>query len=385
MSARWDAVVVGARVAGAATSMLLARAGLRVLCVDRARPGADTVSTHALMRAGVLQLARWGLLGAVRDAGTPPVRRIAFHYGDEEVVVSLKPGAGVDALYAPRRTLLDPLLAGAARDAGAVVRYGTTVTGLLRGPDGRVTGVAVRDPGGRERSERAPLVIGADGRSSLVAGAVAAPLQFAGHEASEVLYGYWADLPVGGYTWSYAPGVSSGAIPTNDGLTCVFVGGRPEIVRPLVQAEGRTTAMQLLAGRGPLGPALAGARRVANIRHVRGAPGHLRTPYGPGWALVGDAGYWKDPLSAHGMTAGLRDAELLARAVVRAPRPGRAQAEALADYAEQRDALSLPMLRVVERVAAHDWTMPQVRELLMQMLSTMVDEVELLQGLPAAA
>ena len=385
MSARWDAVVVGARVAGAATSMLLARAGLRVLCVDRARAGADTVSTHALMRAGVLQLARWGLLDAVRDAGTPPVRRIAFHYGDEEVAVSLKPGGGVDALYAPRRTLLDPLLAGAARDAGAVVRHGSTVTGLLRGPDGRVTGVVVRGPDGRERSERAPLVIGADGRSSLVAGAVAAPLQFAGHEASEVLYAYWADLPVGGYTWCYAPGVSSGAIPTNDGLTCVFVGGRPETVRSLVDAEGRATAMELLTGRGPLGAPMAGARRIGNIRHVRGAPGHLRTPYGPGWALVGDAGYWKDPLSAHGMTAGLRDAELLARAVLRAPHPGRAQDEALADYAAQRDALSLPMLRVVERVAAHDWTMPEVRELLMQMLSTMVDEVELLQGLPVAA
>jgi flavin-dependent dehydrogenase len=385
MSARWDAVVVGARVAGAATSMLLARAGLRVLCVDRARPGADTVSTHALMRAGVLQLARWGLLGAVRDAGTPPIRRVAFHYGDEEVAVSLKPGAGVDALYAPRRTLLDPLLAGAAREAGAVVRYGITVTGLLRGPDGRVTGVVVRDRDGSERPERAPLVIGADGRSSLVAGAVAAPLQYAGREASEVLYAYWADLPVAGYTWCYAPGVSSGAIPTNDGLTCVFVGGRPEIVRGQVEADGPATAMRLLADRGPLGAPMAGARRVGNVRHVRGAPAHLRTPHGPGWALVGDAGYWKDPLSTHGITAALRDAELLARAVLRAPRPGRAQTEALADYAAQRDALSLPMLRVVERVAAHDWTMPEVRELLMRMQSAMVDEVELLQGLPAAA
>jgi 2-polyprenyl-6-methoxyphenol hydroxylase-like FAD-dependent oxidoreductase len=337
------------------------------------------------MRAGVLQLARWGLLDAVRDAGTPPVRRITFHYGDEEVVVSLKPGAGVDALYAPRRTLLDPLLAGAARDAGATVRYGTTVTGLLRRADGRVTGVVVRDRDGREQAERAPLVIGADGRSSLVAGAVAAPLQYAGRKASEVLYSYWADLPVDGYTWCYAPGVSSGAIPTNDGLTCVFAGGRPETVRRLVQTEGRAAAMQMLADRGPLGAPMAAARRVGNVRHVRGAPGHLRTPYGPGWALVGDAGYWKDPLSAHGMTAGMRDAELLARAVLQAPRPGRAQTDALADYATQRDALSLPMLRVVEQVAAHDWTMPEIRELLMQMMSTMVDEVELLQGLPVAA
>jgi 2-polyprenyl-6-methoxyphenol hydroxylase-like FAD-dependent oxidoreductase len=385
MTARWDAVVVGARVAGAATSMLLARAGLRVLCVDRARPGADTVSTHALMRAGVLQLARWGLLDALRDAGTPPVRRVFFHYGDEEVAVSLRPGAGVDALYAPRRTLLDPLLAAAAREAGAVVRHGSTVTGLLRGPDGRVTGVVVRDRDGSERPEPAPLVIGADGRSSLVAGAVAAPLRYAGREASEVLYAYWADLPVDGYTWCYAPGVSSGAIPTNDGLTCVFVGGRPEIVRSVVTAEGPATAMRLLADRGPLGASMARARRVGNVRHVRGAPAHLRVPHGPGWALVGDAGYWKDPLSTHGMTAALRDAELLARALLDAPRPGPAQDAALRGFGRLRDELSLPMLDVVERVAAHDWDLPTIRGLLRELGAAMTDEVDLLQGLPVAA
>lgn len=385
MTARWDAVVVGARVAGASTAMLLARAGLRVLCVDRARPGSDTVSTHALMRAGVLQLARWGLLDAIRDAGTPPVRRTAFHYGDEEVRVSLKPGAGVDALYAPRRTLLDGVLVNAAAAAGAVVRHGTPVTGLLRGSDGRVTGVVVRGRDGGLREEHAGLVIGADGRSSLVADAVGAPLQYAGRAASEILYCYWPGLPVDGYTWCYGPGESSGAIPTNDGLTGVFAGGRPEVVRPLVRASGPEGALRTLAARGPLGALLPAARPAGSVRHVRGTPGHLRTPYGPGWALVGDAGYWKDPLSVHGMTAALRDAELLARAVAQAPHPGRAQLDALAGYAARRDALSLPMLRVVERIAAHDWSLPQIRDLLMQLLSTMVDEVELLEALPTAA
>jgi 2-polyprenyl-6-methoxyphenol hydroxylase-like FAD-dependent oxidoreductase len=124
---------------------------------------------------------------------------------------------------------------------------------------------------------------------------------------------------------------------------------------------------------------------VGTVRYVRGAPGHLRRPFGPGWALVGDAAYWKDPLSTHGMTAALRDAELLARAVLAAPRPGPAQLEALAGYAAERDALSLPMLRIVERVAAHDWDMPTIRNLLMEMSSAMVDEVELLETLPEAA
>ena len=381
MNARWDAVVVGARVAGASTALLLARAGLRVLCVDRSRHGSDTVSTHALMRAGVLQLSRWGLLDDLRAANTPPVRRITFFYGGEPVVVSVKPSPGVDALYAPRRTLLDPLLVDAAVRAGATFRYGTSVTGLLRGDHGRVTGVVTRGRDGQPREERAALVIGADGHSSLVADSVGAPAQFTGRAASSIVYGYWADLPVGGYDWSYRPGASTGAIPTNGGLTCVFAGGRSEEVARLVAQRGPAGALREIAGPGPLGPRLAEARQVGPIRYVRGVPGHLRQPFGPGWALVGDAGYWKDPLSAHGMTAALRDAELLARAVVDAPRPGRAQLAALADYAADRDALSLPMLRVVEGIAAHDWTMPEIRELLMAMASAMVDEVELLEGL----
>src|SRR5919199_1469976 len=124
--------------------MLLARAGIRVLMADRARRGSDTLSTHALMRGGVRQLHRWGLLDAVVAAGTPPVCRTVFYYGDEVVPVSLRPTAGVTALYAPRRTLLDPLLADAAVDAGAVAWYGTTVTGLVR-ERGRVAGVVLRD------------------------------------------------------------------------------------------------------------------------------------------------------------------------------------------------------------------------------------------------
>ena len=136
----YDVVVVGARPAGAATAMLLARAGLRVLVVDRARYGSDALSTHALLRGGVLQLARWGLLDRVAASGRPPARRTVFHYGDEKVDVPIKPGDGFDALYAPRRTVLDPILVDAARDAGAEVRFGVSVTGLCRDETGRVSG-----------------------------------------------------------------------------------------------------------------------------------------------------------------------------------------------------------------------------------------------------
>jgi 2-polyprenyl-6-methoxyphenol hydroxylase-like FAD-dependent oxidoreductase len=382
---RWDVVVVGARVAGASTALLLARAGLRVLCVDRSRHGTDTVSTHALMRAGVLQLSRWGLLDEIRAAGTPPVCRITFFYEDQPVAVSIKPSPGVDALYAPRRTLVDAVLVDAAAAAGATFRFGTTVTGLLRGDNGRVCGVLTQGRDGLPREERAALVVGADGRSSLVADSVGAPAQFTGRTASAIVYGYWAELPVDGYDWCYRTGASAGAIPTNDGLTCVFGGGHPAEVAGLVRAHGPEGALRAIVGASPLGPRLAAARLSGTVRYVRGTPGFLRRAFGPGWALVGDAGYWKDPLSAHGMTAALRDAELLARAVEEAPRPGRAQLAALAGYAADRDALSLPMLRIVERVASHDWTMPEIRDLLMAMASAQVDEVELLEGLHDAA
>jgi 2-polyprenyl-6-methoxyphenol hydroxylase-like FAD-dependent oxidoreductase len=385
MTRRWDVVVVGGRVAGASTAMLLARAGLRVLCLDRSRLGSDTVSTHALMRAGVLQLHRWGLLDRIVAAGTPPVRRVVFHYGDEAFPVSLRPTPGVPALYAPRRTLLDAVLADAAADAGAEVRHGVRVTRLLSGPGGRVTGVVTADRDGRERAASAALVIGADGRNSMVAAATGAPAQYTGRSATEVLYGYWAGLPQDGYGWLYRPGVSAGAIPTNDGLTCVFVGSRPDVVTPLLRAKGPERAMRALVDPGPLGPGLRTARLMGTVRYVRGAPGHLRAASGPGWALVGDAGYWKDPLSTHGMTAALRDAELLARAVVEAPGPGPAQAAALAEYGRLRDHLSLPLLGVVERVAAHDWDLPGIRGLLREMASAMTDEMDLLETLPTAA
>jgi flavin-dependent dehydrogenase len=118
----YDVVIVGARAAGAATAYLLARWGLRVLLVDRCRYGADTLSTHALMRGGVLQLSRWGLLQKVIAAGTPPVRRTTFRYANTVMRIAIKPSYGVDALYAPRRTVLDPALVDAAVASGAEVR-----------------------------------------------------------------------------------------------------------------------------------------------------------------------------------------------------------------------------------------------------------------------
>src|SRR5919202_1106128 len=126
-------LVVGARCAGAATAMLMARRGMKVLVIDRAAYGADTVSTHALMRGAVLQLHRWGVLPRLEEMATPAVRSTTFHYGAEDpVAVAIRPADGVDALYAPRRTVLDSALADAAVEAGADVRHGHSLVALTR-------------------------------------------------------------------------------------------------------------------------------------------------------------------------------------------------------------------------------------------------------------
>jgi 2-polyprenyl-6-methoxyphenol hydroxylase-like FAD-dependent oxidoreductase len=380
----WDVVIVGARVAGASTALLLARAGLRVLVLDRARRGSDTVSTHALMRPGVLQLSRWGLLDDIVAAGTPPIRRTTFHYDSESISVTIRPSDGVDALYAPRRTVLDAALVAAAAAAGATFRFATPVAGLVYGPGGRVIGVRQAAPDGGERVERAGLVVGADGRGSLVAQEVGAALQWSGAATSSVLYGYWSGVTVDGYDWWYRPGASAGAIPTNDGLTCLFVGAPGSAIKDRARDLGATTAFLRLAPE-PLAEQLTPARLQGRLRAVTSPRAHLRQAWGAGWALVGDAGYWKDPLSTHGMTAALRDADLLARALISAPRPGPKQEQALADYQRTRDRLSLPMLPLVERIGAYAWDLSEIRRMLKSMAALMSEELETLAALPDAA
>jgi 2-polyprenyl-6-methoxyphenol hydroxylase-like FAD-dependent oxidoreductase len=351
--------------------MLLAREGLRVLCVDRSRYGSDTLSTHALMRGGVLQLQRWGLLDQLLASGTPPVRRTVFHYGADQVGVSIKPAAGVEALYAPRRTVLDTLVVDAARQAGASVEFSAPVVGLLRDRSGRASGVVVQDRrGSSTRVERAGLVVGADGRESMVAAEASAPIEVSGRHAGAYLYGYWADLPTDGYEWFYAPEVTAGLIPTNGALTCLFVGTDPARERTGYDRLTPGLAFTQLAAKVGLSDRLATASRVGSLRNVRGLPpGYLRQAYGPGWALVGDAGHWLDPMSTHGLTGALRDAELLTRAVLSGD---------LAGYQAERDRLSLPMLAIADRIASYAWDLPEVRVLLRRLASAMTEEVEAL-------
>lgn len=376
-----DVVVVGARAAGAATALLLARAGLSVMLLDRERPGADTLSTHALMRGAVVQLHRWGLLENVVAAGTPPIRRTTFHYSTHDVTVAIKPAAGVDALYAPRRTVLDPILVAAARDAGVQVRHGTTVVDLLRAGD-RVVGVQVVDRHRRGAPIAARLVVGADGRHSTVARLAGAPTTHAAVHTSAFVYGYVAGLDAVGYEWAYRPEGTAGFIPTNEGLTCVFAGHRPTLI-----GRGGPNVLHTMVQRASpdMAARLRAATLASTVRTFTGQPGHLRRPWGPGWALVGDAGSWKDPISAHGLTDALRDAELLARAAHTALyRPGD-QVDAYQAYESTRDRLTLPILRASQEIAAMRWDDTRIGELLLTLKAAMDDELATIVALDGVA
>ena len=376
---RYHVVIAGARVAGAATAMLLARRGLSELVVDPMRRGSDTLSTHALMRGAVLQLARWGLLDAVRAAGTPTIRTTTFHYGEESITVPIKERDGVDGLYAPRRTVLDPILLDAAAAAGAEVALGHSVVDLLRDRDGRVRGATIAGTDGRDVEVAADLVIGADGVRSRIAAMVGAEQQHVAAHTTASIYSYRRDLGIEGFQWFYGLGAAVGSIPTNDGNTCVFAS-----LPPAAFERGRSKGLEtmyrdLLEQVSPeLAARVAGSALSGRLRGFAGVPGYLRRSAGPGWALVGDAGYFKDPLTAHGMTDALRDAELLARAVMTWGDDG------LAGYQQTRDELVRGLYDVTDRIASFDWTLEEAKVLHLKLSKEMNREVDLINTLDAA-
>jgi flavin-dependent dehydrogenase len=373
-SQHYDVVIAGARCAGAATAMLLARQGARVLLLDRSGYGTDTLSTHALMRGAVLQLHRWGLLAGVAAAGTPAVRSATFHLPDAVSTVEIKPKQGIGALYAPRRFVLDAILADAARNAGADVRFGTSVSGLRRDRTGRVTGVTGR--AGPARLEvGADLVVGADGRRSTVARCAGARATHVAAASSAIIYRYVRDAAIAGYHWHYATGAAAGAIPTNDGLACVFAATSPQRLRRELEGGADAGFRRLLARAAPdLADRLGHRTAAGRPRVFPGLTGYLRQAAGPGWALVGDAGYFKDPLTAHGITDALRDAQILARVVTSAG------PDAMCRYQAERDELSLRLFRVTGRIASFEWAADDIGSHLRELNDAMAEEVAAMTG-----
>ena len=356
-SDRYDVIIAGARCAGASTAMLLARQGLRVLVVDPAKRGSDTLSTHALMRGGVLQLHRWDVLDAIRSAGTPAIRTTTFHYGDEVIAIPIKERDGVDALYAPRRTVLDAALVDAATAAGAEVVHGLSVVELIMDDDGRVRGANIAGSEQQSRDVAAGLVIGADGIRSRVARLLELGFEHTVPHTTASIYGYWKELGLEGNHWYYELGAAVGSIPTNDNETCVFA-SVPQSRFEAERGDGLEALYEAVLREvsGDLARRVAESSGPGKLRAFAGSTGFLRKAAGPGWALVGDAGYFRDPLTAHGITDALRDAEILARAVAEG------RDDALRRYDEERYERVRGFFEITDKIASFDWDIDQVKE-----------------------
>jgi 2-polyprenyl-6-methoxyphenol hydroxylase-like FAD-dependent oxidoreductase len=322
MTEGFDAIVVGARCAGAPTAMLLARKGYRVLLVDRARFPSDTVSTHILHPPGVRMLAKWGLLERLAATGCPPIHTYAFDFGP--FTLAGAPGS-----------------ADAAAGAGAEVRERFTVQDVLF-EDGRVAGIRGRSSAGTAVTERARVVVGADGMRSCVAAAVRPehyddkPRLLAGY------YSYWSGLPMEGRFETYIrERCGFAAAPTHDGMTMVIAGWPyAELAAKRNGVEG--SFMRTIALVPSFAERLRAARREGRFVGMA-VPNWFRKPWGPGWALVGDAGYLRDFITGQGMTDAFHDAAILADALDASFRGTRHFDDAMRDYQHTRDARVKPM------------------------------------------
>ena len=351
---RADAVVVGARCAGSAAATALARAGRRVVVLDRARFPSDTLSTHLLFPAGVDELQALG--ARIDHLGAPPLTHAAIG------------GAGLDASAAftqghalcVRRTGLDAALVDTARAAGADVREGTSVSELVW-RNGRVAGVRTK-----HGEIRAPLVVGADGRRSTVARLVQATRPYrANPNGRACVYAYVPErrpeLRHVAAQWRAGPELGT-AFPCDGGLILVLL--MPPVSRAAAfRADpagefARTVA--LLPG---LAERLDGAAPVTKLRSATDLPSYFRRSSGPGWALPGDAGHFKDPVTAQGIRDALRFGRLLGEAA--APVLGDAPAldAALLAWERRREAECLEIYQWTNQLARGEAMTPLEVEL----------------------
>jgi flavin-dependent dehydrogenase len=367
----YDVIVVGARCAGSPTAMLLARKGYRVLLVDRATFPSDTISTHIVWQPGAARLKHWGVLGRVIGSGCPPIRTMTLDFGDVMLTGSPPPVDDVAEAYAPRRTVLDTILVNAAADAGAEVRESFTVTEVTM--DGnRVTGIRGRGRGGTEVAEEARLVIGADGLHSVVARTVRAPEYDVRPTLACWYYAYWSDVPTDGVIFCPRDDRAIGLIPTNDGLACVAVVVAARDFEGF-RSDFETNYLATIDLASPIAERVRAGRRVEHIRAMSDVPNLFRRPYGPGWALVGDAGYHKDPINAQGISDALGHAELLTEAVDDGLGGRRSLEEALAGYERQRNEAVRPMYEFNCQLAALDPPPPEMQAVFVALQGNQAD------------
>jgi 2-polyprenyl-6-methoxyphenol hydroxylase-like FAD-dependent oxidoreductase len=358
---QYDAIVVGARCAGAPAAMLLARKGYRVLLVDRATFPSDTISTHLIHPPGVAALKRWGLLDRLAATGCPAIHTYTFDVGP--FVISGTPGdADAPVAYGPRRTVLDKMLVDAASEAGVEVREAFTVDEIPT-EEGRVIGVRGHAKGGQAVTERARVVVGADGLHSPVAEAVSAEEYNEKPELEAGYYTYWSNLPLEGRFEAYDRGTRGWAAwPTHDGLTLV-VGSWPIAEFETNKRDVEHHYLEMFERAPAFAERIRAARREDRIIGMT-VRNYFRKPFGPGWVLAGDAGYNKDFITAQGISDAFRDAELAANAIDEWLSGARPFDDAMKAYQSTRDAHVLPMFEFTCQFARLQPQPPEMQQLM---------------------
>jgi len=331
----YDVIVVGARCAGSPLSMLLARLGYRVLLVDRATFPSDTISTQYIWLSGTACLNRWGLLDRLRATNCPPVREIGIDFGAFSLKGTPPPMDGVTEMFCPRRTVLDKLLVDAAAEAGAAVEQAFTVTAITSS-NGRVTGIRGHRRNGEEIEESAKIVVGADGRHSLVASAVGAEEYNTRPVMTCCYYSFWRDVPPHQVAMRPRQDRLMVTTPTNDGLTLALV-MFPIAEFGTVKSDIDGHFMASIDTVPEISETLRAGQRVERYYGTGDIENFFRKPHGDGWALVGDAGYHKDACTAQGISDAFRSAEWLADAIHQGFSGTRPLQDALADYQRKRD------------------------------------------------
>ncbi|GGF34113.1 FAD-dependent oxidoreductase [Williamsia phyllosphaerae] len=348
----YDVIVVGARVSGSSAAMLLARSGLRVLAVDTARFPSDTVSTHYLHQAGLSRLQDWGLLDTVIASGCPPIRHLNFSYTDIALQGFADPIDGIDAVYCPRRTVLDSILVHAARESGAEIIEGYTVRGLITEDDGRVVGIRGTSAEGGDSEFRARFVIGADGANSTVAKHVGAQKYEESPGGCFVYYSYYSGLDWGMQHRTGFGEQQFASWPTNDDLSLVAVMRKRDRLKDF-RRDADGGIQQIISAVDPAyGEEFRDmGTRVERLRPMSYPDNFRRESFGNGWALVGDAAYHKDPFTGWGITDALKYAELLSQRLIEGLGGARPLDEALAAYQAERDAQSAGTFELTKSIS----------------------------------
>jgi 2-polyprenyl-6-methoxyphenol hydroxylase-like FAD-dependent oxidoreductase len=357
----YDAIVIGARCAGSPTAMLLARRGYRVLLLDKAGFPSDTMSTHYIHQPGMARLKRWGLMERVVESNCPPFRRMRFDVGPFALEGLAPPAGDIAYGYAPRRRVLDNILVEAGVQAGVELREHFTVKELISDGE-RVTGIRGHAAGGATVTEQARIVIGADGMRSFVARSVQAPSYNVRPSLTCAYYSYWSDLPLAGAELYPRPDRMIILGLTNDGQTSVtvfwpnaaFTEVRTNVERHFMQA------LEIVPG---LAERVRSGKRTEQFYGSGDLPFFFRKPFGPGWALVGDAGYHKDPITAQGITDSFRDAELLSQALDAGLSGRRPLDAALAEYEQQRNEAAMPLYEFTHQLASLAPPAPEMQQL----------------------